>query len=95
MGIQLLFKLESRFHRMFIQRIQHQRNVAPREGSGDGIYSYFVSLFGVRNRLDTYDDPEHCTNPVLKMVYESTQRAMITFIISEVPADGPRTMASR
>jgi hypothetical protein len=29
------------------------------------------------------------------MAYESTQRAMMTFIMSEVPADGPRTAASR
>jgi hypothetical protein len=65
MRIQLLFQLESRFHCIFVKRIQYQWNVAPGEGSGDGIYSYFVGLFGVRNRFDTYDDLEHCTNPVL------------------------------
>ncbi len=30
-----------------------------------------------------------------RFTHESTQRAMMTFIMSEVPAEGPRTAASR
>ena len=55
----LRFELQGSLHGVFIERIQHQRDITAQKGFGVRINFYIARFLGVRNGFDTNNDVEH------------------------------------